>query len=240
MSTKHFQVALAKIISDPALCRHYRQEPGKLLQDYELTTIEHGRLVHMISQDRMKVNSMLYQMNRFTPLVNFMPYTVKMLDNTIEEIVREFWSIYDQSPFQFMTELGLFISFIRQKISEQAIRVPYLADMLTFEEAFADIRFRNMEYAVPNDASTQWSLHPSARVIHMQHDLIALLDAVVDAAPGALLPEIEPEDGYYILKYINDIELTGIPEEVAHYFTMNYPPDSEDLLLSLQAKGFIQ
>lgn len=237
MSTKHFQTALAKVIADPETCTLYRKDPELLHRDYELTALEFNRLRYMIAQQGMKVNSMLYRMNRFTPLANFLPYTIKLLDEVIEETVGEFWSIHDKSPFQFNAELVQFAQFIRQKIADGSIDIPCLEDTLTFEEAYIDIRFRNMEAPVA-DASKSWSLHPSARLICMQYNPFQLLDALVLLTPGNKLPPIDKGERCYILKYLETIALTPIAEPVANYLRLGYPCD-DSLFERLAAEGFI-
>ncbi len=79
MSLKSYQLALAAIVASPQKGKAYAADPTLLETEYALSPAERDRLLYMLQQKGMRINYMLYQTNRMTPLSIFMPYTFKVL-----------------------------------------------------------------------------------------------------------------------------------------------------------------
>lgn len=198
MSLKSFQEALAEIITSPQIGKTYGDDPALLDQKYTLSEKEKLRLLDMIGQKGMRANYMLYQMNRLTPLTMFMAYTLKILQPRLMHVLRAFWAAYPRPSFQFKDELQTFSSFLWEQIAKGAALFHLLEDVLRVEDAINDIRFDTGETSLINDEF--FTLHPGARLVHLEHDAAALVEAMVtyDAAQPPAVPEAP---GYYVLYY---------------------------------------
>lgn len=206
MSLKSFQEALAEIITSPQIGQAYQKDPVLLDQKYTLSEKERGRLLGMIGQKGMRINYMLYQMNRLTPLTMLMPYTLKILHPQLMSVLHPFWRTYPKTSFQFKDEIAYFSAFLKEKIAEGSLDFPYLEDVVNVEDAINDIRFHTEESSDANDEF--YTLHPSARVVYMQYDAHLLVEAMV-TYDSAQAPGVPEAPGYYIL-YFNG-RLTTFP-----------------------------
>ncbi len=206
MSLRSFQEALAEIITSPQIGRAYNDNPALLDQKYTLSEKERNRLIGMIQQKGMRVNYMLYQMNRLTPLSMFMAYTLKILHPQLMPVLHRFWAAYPKTSFQFKDEVGTFTSFLQEQIAEGTLQLPYLEDVLKVDDAINHIRFEADGVSYANDEF--YTLHPQARIVYLGYDAQSLIEAMVvyDAAEPPVLPEAP---GYYVL-YFNG-RLKGYP-----------------------------
>lgn len=236
MSLKSFQLALADIIANPRTGKAYLNEPALLDQKYTLTETERSRLLYMLQQKGMRINYMLYQTNRMTPLSIFMPYTLKILRPQLLGIVQEFWVAYPKTPFQFKEELGLFSSFLKTKISQGLLDVPYLEDLILLEDSLNDIRFGNGA-GIATAGDTLYTLHPAVRVIHPEYDPALLTEVMVTYNAAAPMPVIPPAASPFLMKYISRLELYPVDIATAASFEEGRPvPAVADDLINL---GFV-
>ncbi len=198
MSLKDFQLALAEIITSPQIGQAYYKDPGTLDQKYTLSEKEKTRLLSMVSQKGMRTNYMLYQMNRLTPLTMFMGYTLKILHPQLMSILHPFWAAYPKTSFQFRDEIAFFSAFLKKKIADGSLDLPYLEDVLRLEDALNHIRFDQDETSYANDEF--FTLHPAARIVYMEHDAHLLVEAMVvyDASQPPAVPKAP---GYYVLYF---------------------------------------
>lgn len=198
MSLRSFQEALAEIITSPQIGHAYQSDPALLERKYTLTGKERDRLLHMIRQKGMRTNYMLYQMNRLTPLTMFMAYTLKILHPQLMSILHPFWKAYPKTSFQFKDEIAYFSAFLKEKIADGSLDLPYLEDVIRIEDAVNHIRFDSPETSYVNDDF--FTLHPSARIVYMEHEAQHLIEAMVtyDAAQPPAVPQAP---GYYVLFY---------------------------------------
>lgn len=198
MSLRSFQEALAEIITSPQIGRAYNDNPALLDQKYTLSERERNRLIGMIQQKGMRTNYMLYQMNRLTPLSMFMAYTLKILHPQLMNVLHQFWAAYPKTSFQFKDEVATFSSFLQEKIAGGSLRLPYLEDVLKVDDAINNIRFETDGNSAANDEF--YTLHPSARIVYLEHDAQLLIETMVvyDATQPPVLPEAP---GYYVLYF---------------------------------------
>lgn len=132
MSLIAFQKLFAAVIADPAFCKRLKSEP-ELLTAYELTDRERSRILDIIHQRGMTINGMLYNLNRYTPLKEFMPQSCRLLGEQIYVYARRFWDGYIKTPFQFQDEVMRFGTFLLDVIDRGEIDIPGLRETVQEE-----------------------------------------------------------------------------------------------------------
>src|SRR6478735_4881970 len=108
MSLPSFQRAFYDLIANPAFCMEAKENPQLLSEKYDLTEKESKRLNTVIWQKGMSTNCTLYRVNRVTPIYTLMPYTCKLLGDTILPVLNEFWSNFARTKLQYKDEVALF------------------------------------------------------------------------------------------------------------------------------------
>lgn len=226
MSLIGFQKLFAHMVADPELCRRIKNNPDVLAdKEYDLNDKEKARILHLVRQKGMGTNCMLYQINRFTPLMEHMPYTCRVLNPTIRQYTRAFWDSHLKTNFQFRDEVLLFARFILGQIQRGNITIPYLEDIVNFEMACNHIRFNVFDAPSDRDVTAVYTpcLAKDTRMVYLKHDLRVLMDQLMDNPPGAELPSIPRLDTYYLIK----LQPAGIEME----------PIDEDMVLAIKANG---
>jgi hypothetical protein len=110
-----FQQAMADMVASPQLCQMVRRKPDTLWQRYNLSGIEHRRLVDMVNNPGMSGNCTLYRANRFAPILLHLPELSHALGAELRALLEEYW---DQSPHtdvNFLIECERFCSFVAGK-----------------------------------------------------------------------------------------------------------------------------
>ncbi|RQO31969.1 hypothetical protein DBR32_03970 [Taibaiella sp. KBW10] len=210
-----FQQAFADLVADPALCRAIKKTPELMNERYALTDIEQERLLDILNQRGMVTNCMLYQINRFTPLFDLMPYSCKMLSKEIKQHTRAFWDDYIKTNFQFRDEVLLFASFLLQKVKEGKLdHLPHLHDVLNFEMTYNSIRFDVFESTEQNVAIYHPVLDEKTRLLYANYELRDLIDEVIQNEPGHVIEadKIRKVNSFYLIQYIDRIDMVMIPE----------------------------
>lgn len=213
-----FQQAFADLVADPALCRAIKQTPGLLNERYALTELEQERLIDIINQRGMVTNCMLYQINRFTPLFDLMPYSCKMLSKEIKQHTRAFWDSYVKTNFQFRDEVLLFADFLLKKAETGAFdHLPYLLDVIRFEITFNSIRFDVLESAGENISVYHPVLDEKTRLLYAGYELRELIDEIIQNEPGHVIEAgtMPKVNSFYLIQYIDRIEMQTIPDALA-------------------------
>ncbi|PSK92580.1 hypothetical protein [Taibaiella chishuiensis] len=211
MSLKSYQLALAAIVASPQKGKAYAADPALLEAEFELTPAERDRLLYMLQQKGMRINYMLYQTNRMTPLSIFMPYTFKVLRPQLLGIVQQFWKVYPKTAFQFKEEIVLFSDFLKEKIDRDGLDAPFLRDVIRLEDGLNDIRFGMQPPAAPGI----FSLHPAVRVLRTTVDPQLLAEAMVTYDHTAAAPLIPPAGGPFLMRYITRLELFPVTAALA-------------------------
>lgn len=212
MSLKSFQLALAEIVSSPKTGKAYAADPALLDAKYQLTDMERSRLLFMLQQKGMRINYMLYQSNRITPLSIFMPYTFKVLRPQLIGMVQAFWQAYPKTAFQFREEIGLFSAFLKEQVAHKGLEAPFLNDLILLEDTLNDIRFGAGAMPVTD---TGYSLHPSVRLLRTEHDPQLLSQAMVTYDHTLPPPFIPAAESPYLMRFTGRLELFPIDEAVA-------------------------
>jgi len=113
-----FQQALADLTASPELCIKVRQDPGVLLERYELTEREWRRLVGIVNHKGMECACIVYRANRLAPLALNIPLTCKALGSKLREVASEFWTACPETNVHFFIETDKFCWFLRSKLTD--------------------------------------------------------------------------------------------------------------------------
>lgn len=226
MSLKEFQQAFADLVANGDLCRAVKQNPELLDEKYDLTPLEKDRIIYLLEQSRgIGTSCMLYQINRFTPLYDLMPYTCNILGERTREYTRQFWAYYPKSNFQFKDEVMIFSKFLLEQISLGNItHIPILESLVNLEMAGNCIRFAVTDN-VPSQAITFLeSLGTANRLLFSRYDVVAMLAAMDQLGAGVPIDyeAIAAVNSFYLVHFtdrrfavqmLSDAEATAIIEE---------------------------
>lgn len=186
MSLKEFQQAFADLVANGDLCRAIKQNPALLDEKYVLTPLEKDRIIYLLQQSRgIGTSCMLYQINRFTPLYDLMPYTCNILGERTREYTRQFWDYYPKSNFQFRDEVMMFSKFLLEQVALGNIaHIPVMESLVNLEMTGNCIRF-----AVTTNAPSQAvifleSLGTAYRLLFSRYDVVQLLAALDQLGAG--------------------------------------------------------
>ena len=105
-----FQQAMADMVASPQLCQMVRRKPDTLWQRYNLSGIEHRRLVDMVNNPGMSVNCTLYRANRFAPILLHLPELSHALGGELRALLEEYWDESPHTDVNFLIECERFCS----------------------------------------------------------------------------------------------------------------------------------
>ncbi len=226
MSLKQFQQAFADLVANGDLCRAVKQNPGLLDAKYVLTPLEKDRIISLLQQSRgIGTSCMLYQINRFTPLYDLMPYTCNILGERTREYTRQFWDYYPKSNFQFRDEVMMFSKFLLEQIALGRIaHIPIMESLVNLEMAGNCIRFA-VTANVPSQAVIFLeSLGTAHRLLFSRYDVVQMLAALDQLGAGVPVDyeAIAEVNSFYLVHFtdrrfavhmLSDAEATAIIEE---------------------------
>jgi hypothetical protein len=202
MSLLSFQLALADLAASVDLCRRVADDPAGALAGYDLTPVEHRRLVAAARQQGMRVNVALYRYNRIVALTSVVPATVQLLGADARAVVDEFWA--GSGPDRNMRrEAERFADFLRRGVASGRLASPFLLEVLEFEmaryEASVAPRTPLLEQ-VAADAG-RWpdgplALHPLVRLARFGHEPWAMLGHLARREPPPW--DDVPEGEFYL------------------------------------------
>ena len=145
-----FQQALADLTASPELCISVRHDPSILHQRYELTELEHHRLVGIVRHPGMACACMVYRANRLAPLALNIPETCRALGKDLRAVVSEFWAAFPEANIHFFIETDRFCRFLTAQLAEGRSFAPEVASVLAREAAMvADALRESVTEATP-------------------------------------------------------------------------------------------
>ena len=203
MALASFQRALFDLIAQPALCMQAKENPGILSDRYELTPKEFSRLNSVIRQKGMATNCTLYRINRVTPLYTLLPYTCKLLGNDLLPLLIAFWEKNGRTNLQFKDEVLLFAQYLQTAIVKGAVQIPFLEEILNFEDKINELRYQKEE-SEPHEISSIYTLNPVIRIVRFRHHPQTLFDLLTSDEPVTAATSAVPAGQYYLL-----LEQTG-------------------------------
>src|ERR1700749_2449911 len=102
MSVHDFQLAMARLVASPELCRAVLSRGAPALSDFDLSPRELSRLVAVVRQQKgMSACCSLYRMNRVTPLYAQLSNSCALLGDRLSARVEEFWKVQRDTTLQF-------------------------------------------------------------------------------------------------------------------------------------------
>lgn len=205
MSLKEFQQAFADLVANGDLCRAVKQNPGLLDEKYVLTPLEKDRILYLLQQSRgIGTSCMLYQINRFTPLYDLMPYTCNILGERTREYTRQFWDYYPKSNFQFRDEVMMFSKFLLEQVAlGRMAHIPIMESLVNLEMAGNCIRF-GVTGNVPSQAVIFLeSLGTANRLLFSRYEVVQMLAALDQLGAGVPVnyEEIGEVNCYYLVHF---------------------------------------
>lgn len=225
MSLIGFQKLFAHMVADPDLSRRIKNDPHTSWPaEYDLTEKEKERILHLARQRGMGTNCMLYQINRFTPLLEYMPYTCKVLHDSVRQYAREYWNGYIKTNLQFRDEALSFARFMLQKIRDGHVSIPHLQDIVNLEITLNHIQFYVFDTPETPDAVALHTpaLSADTRMVYAQHDLRTLLDRVAEQPPGTDCSSVMRIHKYHLVKFgEGKLEMEPIEENMAQTVLAN-------------------
>lgn len=220
MSLLGYQNALAELIASPELCRAARRDPDAALGCYDLTPLERRRLAEAVHHPGMVVNCTLYRANRVGPIYARLANTCFGLGHRLREEMDRFWAEHPKPGFQVGPELHRFAGYLRRRIGEGAVDVPFLEAVLEYELAVYDVSvlprrpvLEELRRAAPAPEGARPRLHPLVRVVEFRHEPAELLRLLSARVP----PPYELEEGEFYLQVDRLAEtrvVTRLPAEL--------------------------
>ncbi|GEM_PF-878462 len=234
MSLIQFQQAFADLVANGDLCRAIKQNPELLDEKYTLTALEKDRIIFLLQQSRgIGTSCMLYQINRFTPLYDLMPYTCNILGERTREYTRQFWAYYPKSNFQFRDEVMFFSKFLLEQVAFGNIaHIPIMESLVNLEMAGNCIRF-GVTDKVPSSAVVFLeSLGTAHRLLFSRFDVVQMLAAMDQLGLGVPVDyEVIAEvncfylvhftDRRFAVQMLSDETATAIIEETMDQAALN-------------------
>jgi hypothetical protein len=189
MSARDFQLAFAGLIASPEICYKALAAEDEFFADFDLTAKEKKRLHSVVRQRGISACCSLYRMNRVTPLYSQLSNTCTLLGDQLVPLVEEFWRWFTKPSLQFREEVLEFANFIRAKIDEGRLCIPYLKDVLQLEMAMNELSY------LPEG---------ECRFLQFEYDIAATLQAI---AAHDLEHVAIPESDLVYKLYIRDHEI---------------------------------
>jgi hypothetical protein len=110
-----------------------------------------------------------------------------------------FWRTCEHTNLQFKAEVEQFAAFIRDRVKSGNVEDPYISEVLEFELAIDDLRFKPrrrillaLQRAPAEMQPTGVSMNPLVRLLRFRHNPVVLLQMLVEQKqPPSKLPEGE-------------------------------------------------
>lgn len=205
MTLSGFQLALCDAIATPELARQLRDLPESFLDRYDVTARERRRLIAMSRQPGLATSSAIYRLNRVTPLCEYLPMTSLILGDELVAHAEAYWES-NGTDLQFAPEVAGFGAFLSERCRTGVAPQPHLADVLGFEIAINDLRFRSGDSVVA-DRDRPAHVHPLIRVVAFAHEPLCLLEALSEGR----VPDDVPAGEHYVLIDCRDGGLQIVP-----------------------------
>lgn len=187
MSVHDFQLALARLIASPHLCRLALDNEASYFSVFELSEKERSRLHCVLRQKGMSACCTLYRMNRVTPVYLQLSNTSALLGDAFVPVVQDFWKHLADTSLQFKEEVLAFGAFLREKIENGSIRIPYLKEVLQLEVAMNELSY------CPEG---------EFRFLTFDHDIYTILYAITNNTLASTL--VQPCQTTFKMYIIND------------------------------------
>jgi hypothetical protein len=126
----------------PKSCRAIGRGVSAVINQYELTERERGRLSEIARQPGMAMNCALARGNRLELIVGSFPKTCTLLKPLLPRLLDELWEQRKPDNYQLFGEEDAFAAFIAEKISRNELAVEYLSEIFVYELTCRDLEIR--------------------------------------------------------------------------------------------------
>jgi hypothetical protein len=187
MTQAAFQSVLARLVINPAYRSRVRAEgeAGLGAEAAELSELEQRRALAVAADRGLDITRTLYHAWRLTKVLTLLPLTSALLGDELAATLEGFWRTRPARSLYFVEECLSFCEYLRRS---NRVALPYVLDVVTFEEA----KLRLRQDVVHGRA-------PVSRSITLRHEPQALLGALARGETPA-----SPAPGTYVLEGVLD------------------------------------
>jgi hypothetical protein len=190
VSVATYQEVFCRMVASAAYRDRVLAQPDVALAGLDLSDRERRRVLAIAAQPGMRVNTAIHRANRLTPLDQTLPFTCFLLGDALGPLVDRYWQEHTTENLQLPAECERFAKFLEDRLRAGEIASPYVAEVLAFERACTELRFRVADdQESPNvESDRREGLPPRVRVVRFRHDPVRLLDTLSElrAPPGDL------------------------------------------------------
>lgn len=154
MSYDSFQRAISYFIASPSRCLELRKDASAACK-FELTAIEHKRLLAMVNHRGMSHNCSLYRANRLTPIGTYLPKTVENLGPDLLKELEMFWLSVEDVELQFKMESERFAYWLLVRIEQGHIKNQPLKEIIYNELQLLDTNMRHEDASPSNEGGAR-------------------------------------------------------------------------------------
>lgn len=163
MSAALFQAAMARLVIDPGFRERVARGAGRHLPS-RLSGRERSRLVAVANHRGLDITRMMYVSFRLSRIQAGVPHTFRLLGRRrLKAELSRYIDTQVPTSFYFADEGRALLGYLRARVRQGALELPYLADVAAYEEALLDLqdaRNRGVDATV---------------AFHVEHDLAAIL-----------------------------------------------------------------
>lgn len=193
MSLAAFQQALCELIASPPLCLAVRSDPSEFFSRHELSERERKRLFAIVWQPGMSTNCTLYRSNRVTPIYTLLHLTCVLLVDRLKDELEQYWATTDLRDLEFRPETERFAAHLRRRMTDGAIKDPFLAEILDLEIAANELRYAPRQRVLDElrqdgESREGPDLAPLMRVVRFSHDPDVLLRCLASGRRPEAVP----------------------------------------------------
>ena len=157
---------MARLVTDPRFRERVARGTGRGLPP-RLSQRERRRLVAVANHRGLDITRMMYVSFRLSRIQAGVPHTFRLLGRRrLRAELSRYIDTRAPTSFYFADEGRALLGYLRARVRQGALELPYLADVAAYEEALLDLqdaRDRGLDATV---------------VFHVEHDLAAILRAL--------------------------------------------------------------
>jgi hypothetical protein len=204
MSLVAFQQALSELVMSPEFCTAVRTDPQQALSAFDLTPLEHQRLISVATQPGLEIGTAIHRSFRMSMLVNTLPKTCMVLKlQNLTGIIHEYWRSQLPRNLYYVQEAVRFGEYMLARLELGKLQDEFLEEVLRFELAVLSLtrepyRQKTLnEKSANRDPQTSFPyLNPRYRIVYFRHEPESLFAALDE---GRMPERIKQENSYLLL-----------------------------------------
>ncbi|MBW4596692.1 MAG: hypothetical protein KME46_28275 [Brasilonema angustatum HA4187-MV1] len=203
MTLVGFQQALSELVMSSEFCLQVLTSPDLALGVFDLTPLEHQRLVFLARTPGLGIGRMLHRSFRLSMLVNLLPKTCTVLNTqNLNQVFNIYWQTQPPRNFYYQQEAVRFGEFLLAQLEQGTIQNEFLEEILRFEISVLSLMRFIPEQVVGNNSlklgvSEDFfpHLNPQYRIVFFRHEPDSLLTTLNEGR----VPESGLQGDYYLL-----------------------------------------